>query len=138
MTKVEQTVRRSIFVAFSFFSFLQDKRKEGYIKDIKATIQQFSDFLGERKFLAGEKVLYKLLCRPILNWDILTSQNDCYFCLRYPTHRVWTTGVPNRHAQVDKYVCQFRFFGKLPTYPSPKLALTLAFHFGQNDGVGEG
>ncbi|CAH3192690.1 unnamed protein product [Porites evermanni] len=35
-----------------------DKLKEGYIKDIKATIQQFSDFLGERKFLAGEKITF--------------------------------------------------------------------------------
>ena len=57
MPKVEKTVKGSIFVAFSFFSFPQDKLKEGYIKDIKATFQQFSDFLGERKFLAGDKVL---------------------------------------------------------------------------------
>ena len=28
--------------------------------------------------------------------------------------------------------------GKLPTYPSPKLTLTLNSHFGQNDGLGEG
>ena len=54
MPKVEKTVKGSIFVAFSFFSFPQDKLKEGYIK---ATFQQFSDFLGERKFLAGDKVL---------------------------------------------------------------------------------
>ncbi|CAH3186664.1 unnamed protein product [Porites lobata] len=35
-----------------------DKLKEGYIKDIKATFQQFSDFLGERKFLAGDKISF--------------------------------------------------------------------------------
>lgn len=35
-----------------------DKLKEGYIKDIKATFQQFSDFLGERKFLAGDKITF--------------------------------------------------------------------------------
>ena len=28
--------------------------------------------------------------------------------------------------------------GKLPTYSSPKLTLTLTPHFGQNDGLGEG
>ena len=28
--------------------------------------------------------------------------------------------------------------GKLLTYPSPKLTLTLTFHLGQNDGLGEG
>ena len=28
--------------------------------------------------------------------------------------------------------------GKLPTYPSLKLSLTLTFHLGQNDGLGEG
>ena len=28
--------------------------------------------------------------------------------------------------------------GKLPTYPSPKLTLTLNSYFGQNDGLGEG
>ena len=28
--------------------------------------------------------------------------------------------------------------GKLPTYPSPKLALTLTSRLGQNDGLGEG
>ena len=28
--------------------------------------------------------------------------------------------------------------GKLPTYPSPKLTLTLTSHLGQNDGLGEG
>ena len=27
---------------------------------------------------------------------------------------------------------------KLPTYPSPELTLTLTFHLGQNDGLGEG
>ena len=29
-------------------------------------------------------------------------------------------------------------FWELPTYPFPKLALTLASHLGQNDGLGEG
>ena len=33
---------------------------------------------------------------------------------------------------------QFRFPGNLPTYPSPKLTLTLTSHLGQNDGLGEG
>ena len=35
---------------------------------------------------------------------------------------------------------QFWFPGKLPTYPSPKLALTLTCHLGENenDGLGEG
>ena len=33
---------------------------------------------------------------------------------------------------------QFRFPGKLPTYPSPKLTLTLTSHLGQNDDLGEG
>ena len=33
---------------------------------------------------------------------------------------------------------QFWFLGKLPTYPSPKLTLTLTCHLGQNDGLGEG
>ena len=28
--------------------------------------------------------------------------------------------------------------GKLPTYPSPKLTLTLTSHLGKNDGLGEG
>ena len=28
--------------------------------------------------------------------------------------------------------------GKLPTYPSLKLTLTLTSHLGQNDGLGEG
>ena len=28
-------------------------------------------------------------------------------------------------------------FWELPTYPSPKLTLTLNFHCGQNDGLGE-
>ena len=28
--------------------------------------------------------------------------------------------------------------GKLPTYPSPKLTLTLTSHLAQNDGLGEG
>jgi len=33
---------------------------------------------------------------------------------------------------------EFRFLGKLPTYPSPKLTLTLTSHLGQNGGLGEG
>ena len=33
---------------------------------------------------------------------------------------------------------QFWFPGKLPTYPSPKLTLTLTSHLGENDGLGEG
>ena len=33
---------------------------------------------------------------------------------------------------------QFWFLGKLPTYPSPKLTLTLTSHLGENDGSGEG
>ena len=33
---------------------------------------------------------------------------------------------------------QFWFLGKLPTYPSPKLTLTLTSHLGENDGLGEG
>ena len=32
----------------------------------------------------------------------------------------------------------FRFLGKLPTYPFPMLTLTLTSHLGQNDGIGEG
>ena len=37
----------------------------------------------------------------------------------------------------DGHSVQFRFLG-LPTYPSPKLTLTLTSHFRQNDGLGEG
>ena len=33
---------------------------------------------------------------------------------------------------------QFRFLGKLPTYPSPKLTFALTSHLGQNDGLEEG
>ena len=35
---------------------------------------------------------------------------------------------------------QFWFLGKLPTYPSPKLTLTLTCNLGENenDGLGEG
>ena len=33
---------------------------------------------------------------------------------------------------------QIWFPGKLPTYPSPKLTLTLTSHIGENDGLGEG
>ena len=33
---------------------------------------------------------------------------------------------------------QFWLPGKLPTYPSPKLTLTLTSHLGENDGLGEG
>ena len=33
---------------------------------------------------------------------------------------------------------QFRFLGKLPTYPSPKPTLSLTSHLGQNVGLGEG
>ena len=33
---------------------------------------------------------------------------------------------------------EFWFLGKLPTYPSPKLTLTLTSHLGENDGLGEG
>ena len=33
---------------------------------------------------------------------------------------------------------QVWFPGKLPTYPSPKLTLTLTSHLGKNDGLGEG
>ena len=33
---------------------------------------------------------------------------------------------------------QFRCLGKLPTYPSPKLTLTLTSCLGPNDGLGEG
>ena len=36
------------------------------------------------------------------------------------------------------HVDQFRVSGKLPTYPSPKLILTLDSRLGQNDGFGEG
>ena len=32
----------------------------------------------------------------------------------------------------------FKVSGKLSTYPSPKLTLTLTSHLGQNDGLGEG
>ena len=32
----------------------------------------------------------------------------------------------------------YTFLGKLPTYPSPKATITLAFHLEQNVGSGEG
>ena len=32
---------------------------------------------------------------------------------------------------------QFRFPGKLPTYPSPKPTLSLTSHLGKNVGLGE-
>ena len=33
---------------------------------------------------------------------------------------------------------QYKVSGKLPTYPSPKLTLTLNSYFGQYDGLGKG
>ena len=37
----------------------QENLKADYIKSVKSSIQQLSDFLGERKFLAGEKVQHQ-------------------------------------------------------------------------------
>ena len=36
------------------------------------------------------------------------------------------------------FLDKFKFLGKLLTYPSPKLTVTLTSHLGQNDGLGEG
>ena len=36
------------------------------------------------------------------------------------------------------YMVSIKVSGKLPTYPSPKLTLTLTSHLRQNDGLGEG
>ena len=34
----------------------QEKLKADYLKDVKSTFQRLSDFLGDRKFIAGDKV----------------------------------------------------------------------------------
>ena len=41
-------------------------------------------------------------------------------------------------AKITRIVGSFYVSGKLPTYPSPKLTLTLTSHLGPNAGLGEG
>ena len=36
----------------------QDKLKPGYLKNLPVVLKQLSDFLGERKWLAGDEVLF--------------------------------------------------------------------------------
>jgi len=102
MPRVEQTVKGSIFVAFCFSSFLQDKLKEGYIKDIKATFQQFSDFLGERKFLAGDKVLQ------IFVSDIKLRHVNIPKCLQFLPALSKASSVNNRCSQPACSSCLIR------------------------------
>ena len=44
----------------------------------------------------------------------------------------------NMQRELKLMILHVEVFGKLPTYPSPMLTLTLTSHLGQNDGLGEG
>ena len=48
------------------------------------------------------------------------------------------TNVIEDELDKNKEKGSIKVSGKLPTYPSPKLTLTLNSYFGQNDGLGEG
>lgn len=38
--------------------YCQDALKPGYLKNLPVVLKQFSDFLGEGKWFAGDKVLF--------------------------------------------------------------------------------
>ena len=40
------------------FSFMQDKMKPGYLKKLPETLKLFSEYLGDKKWFAGDKVDY--------------------------------------------------------------------------------
>lgn len=47
----------------------QDTMKQGYLDALPGTLKQFSAFLGERKWFAGDKV------KILTGWNMLTAQN---------------------------------------------------------------
>ena len=53
-------------------------------------------------------------------------------------NRWWHCGIDGCFLMLPAYTASLYVSGKLPTYPSPKLTLTLAAHLGQNVGLGEG
>lgn len=46
--------------------FLQDEMKPDYLKTLPNTLKQFSDFLGDRKWFAGDKVYLFINMRGVL------------------------------------------------------------------------
>ena len=77
----------------------------------------------------------------LLKWQI--SEQHCTLACELQTHfrssLLYRKCVCCSKANCTLDSDQFRFLsGKLSTYPSPKLTLTLNSHFGQNDGLREG
>lgn len=50
----------------SLLWFLQDEMKPDYLKMLPNTLKQFSDFLGDRKWFAGDKVYLSINMRGLL------------------------------------------------------------------------
>ena len=50
----------------------------------------------------------------------------------------WHCGIDGCFLMLPAYTASLYVSGKLPTYPSPKLTLTLTAHLGQNICLGEG
>ena len=65
------------------FAIWKENVKPGYLKEAKSILQQFSDFLGDRKYVAGDKVIifrkekhqlilyYHSLCVPHLKLSLI-------------------------------------------------------------------
>ena len=85
--------------------------------------------------------------RNIVIWCACTR--DAQLCFCFPIKMLilnapFSRSPPKSHRILNNAHHREAFFGsvyvsrKLPTYPSPKLTLTLSSHLGQNDGLGEG
>ena len=58
--------------------------------------------------------------------------------LHFPVVHQNVTKILNNAHRREAFFGSVYVSRKLPTYPSPKLTLTLSSHLGQNDGLGEG
>ena len=76
-----------LFLWLPFFCNWKENVKPGYLKEAKSILQQFSDFLGDRKYVAGDKVIFwkekhqlilyhHSLCLPHLKTLALSSSSE--------------------------------------------------------------
>ena len=75
----------------------------------------------------------KDLAKCSLTWNYWNLEAGCYYFLNHPQHHRHSHEKKKERKTGSIYVS-----GKLPTYPSPKLTLTLNSQLRQNDGLGEG
>ena len=83
-------------------------------------------------------LLYGARARATLSYAFVSPLKCPTLMLHFPVVHQKVTKIFNNAHHREAFFGSIYVFRKLPTYPSPKLTLTLSSHLGQNDGLGEG